>query len=116
MVPTVASTPDGIMSSIKLRSKRQGDWTLIRLLIEHPMETGRRRDEATGALVPAHFITEVRVEHNGQPRIQGLLTTGVSRNPYLSFRLKDVRPGDRVRVVWTDNQGRQDSAEIRIGD
>ena len=103
------------MSSIKIRSKPQGDKTLIRLLIEHPMETGRRRDEATGKLIPAHFITELRVELNGQPMIKGLLSTAVSRNPYFSFRLNAAKPGDRLRVSWVDNLGQQDSAEAVIG-
>ena len=103
------------MSSIKIRSKPQGDKTLIRLLIEHPMETGRRRDEATGKLVPAHFITELRVEWNGQPVVKGLLSTAVSRNPYFSFRLNAAKPGDRVKVSWVDNLGQQDSAEVVIG-
>lgn len=103
------------MSSIKIRSKPQGNKTLIRLLIEHPMETGRRQDEATGNLVPAHFITELRIELNGQPVVQGLLSTAMSRNPYFSFRLNNAKPGDRLRVIWVDNLGQQDSAEARIG-
>ncbi len=103
------------MSSIKIRTKSQGNKTLIRLLIDHPMETGRRRDEATGKLVPAHFITDLRVELNGQPVVNGLLSTAVSRNPYFSFRLNAAKPGDMLRVSWKDNRGNTDSAESRIG-
>lgn len=79
------------------------------------METGRRRDEATGKLVPAHFITDLRVELNGQPVVNGLLSTAVSRNPYFSFRLNAAKPGDMLRVSWKDNRGNTDSAESRIG-
>lgn len=103
------------MSTIKIRTKPDRDKTLVRILIEHPMETGRRKDEATGTLVPAHFITELRVELNGQPVMQGLLSTAVSRNPYFSFRLNQAKPGDRIRVSWVDNQGQQDSIESQIG-
>jgi sulfur-oxidizing protein SoxZ len=103
------------LSSIKIRTKSQGNKTLIRLLIDHPMETGRRRDEATGKLVPAHFITDLRVELNGQPVVNGLLSTAVSRNPYFSFRLNAAKPGDTLRVSWKDNRGNTDSAELRIG-
>lgn len=39
---------------VKIRSKRQDDGsTLLRMLITHPMETGRRKDEADGKVVPA---------------------------------------------------------------
>ena len=100
---------------IKIRSKPQGAYTLVRLLIEHPMETGRRRDPATGKLAPAHFITELRVELNGQIVIKGLLSTAVSKDPYFSFRLNQAKPGDLLRVSWVDNLGQKDSTEARIG-
>lgn len=103
------------MSSITLRTKPQGDKTLVRMLIEHPMETGRRPDETTGKPVPAHFINALTVELNGQPVVRGLLSTAVSRNPYFSFRLHGAKPGDRLRVVWLDNRGQSGSAEAVIG-
>jgi sulfur-oxidizing protein SoxZ len=103
------------MSTITIRTKPQGDKTLVRILIEHPMETGRRLDEKTGQPVPAHFIKDLTVELNGQPVVRGLLSTAVSRNPYFSFRLHSAKPGDRLRVVWLDNRGMSDSAEVLIG-
>jgi len=103
------------LSTIKIRTKEQDDKTLVRLMIEHPMETGRRRDEGTGKIVPAHFITDLRVELNGQPVVKGLLSTAVSRNPYFSFRLNAAKTGDRLKVIWVDNLGKRDSAELVIG-
>ncbi len=104
------------MTGIKIRTKPQGDKTLVRLLIEHPMETGRRPDEQTGRPVPAHYITELTVEHNGRPAVHGLLSTAVSRNPYFAFRLGNARPGDLIRIAWVDNLGQHASAEARIGE
>ncbi|MGZ8242001.1 thiosulfate oxidation carrier complex protein SoxZ [Methylomagnum sp.] len=104
------------MSTLKIRTKQQDGLTLVRVLIDHPMETGRRKDDATGALVPAHFITEITIEHNGRRVATGELSTAVSKNPYLSVRFKDGKPGDRVRVSWVDNLGRRDSAETRLAD
>lgn len=100
---------------IKIRLKPQGAYTLVRLLIEHPMETGRRRDPATDKLAPAHFITELRVDLNGKNIIKGLLSTAVSKDPYFSFRLNQAKSGDLLRVTWVDNLGQSDSAEVRIG-
>lgn len=102
------------MSSLKIRTKQQDGLTLVRVLIDHPMETGRRRDEATGETVPAHFITEVKIEHNGRLIARGELSTAVSRNPYFSVRFRGGKPGDRIRVSWVDNLGRKDSAETNI--
>ena len=102
------------MSTIRIRTKPQGSKTLLRIMIEHPMETGRRKDDATGLLVPAHYITELCIEHNGAPVIQSTLTTAVSRNPYFSFRLGKTRVGDRLRISWKDNRGGGDTLESLI--
>jgi len=102
------------MSSIKIRFKRMDNACLLRILIVHPMETGRRVDKATGATVPAHYITEAKIEHNGQTVASAQFGTGVSRDPYLSVRLKEARNGDRVRVSWIDNLGQSDSEEALV--
>lgn len=99
---------------IKIRTKRKDGLTLVRILIDHPMETGRRKDEVTGTPVPAHFITEVSIEHNGRLLATGELSTAVSRNPYLSVRFKGGKPGDRIRVSWVDNRGQSESAETKM--
>lgn len=103
------------VSSIKIRTKQVEGFILIRILIEHPMETGLRRDEASGRLVPAHYITSVSLRRNGRIVSRAELSTGVSRNPYLSFRLRDGNPGDRIEVTWVDSRGDSDTAEVRLG-
>lgn len=111
--PTVPEEP-GPVSTIKLRLKRQNDKILVRALITHPMETGRRTDPESGQILPAHYITQLRLEHNGRIVADCQLSTAVSRDPYFAFRLKDTKPGDRVKLIWTDNRGSSDSAEATI--
>ena len=102
------------MSTIKIRVKRQDNITLIRLLIAHPMDTGRKKDKNTGLLVPAHFIKEVKIEHKDILVASCEFTTGVSRDPYLSLRLKNGQPGDLIKVSWVDNLGQSDSEMAAI--
>lgn len=91
---------------IKIRSKRQDDGTtLLRTLITHPMETGRRKDPATGKVNPAHYIEEVAVWHNDALIARCLTGPGVSRDPYFAFKLRHCEPGDRLKVEWRDNLG-----------
>lgn len=99
------------MGSIKIRSQQTGNYTEIKVLISHPMENGRNRDPASGALIPAHFIQELVIELNGKAILSADLGGSMSMNPFFSFRLKQVRPGDRLRVRWLDNLGLGDSAE-----
>lgn len=94
---------------IKIRAKIQGEITDIRILLQHPMETGQRKDE-TGQLLPMHFIQLFTVSHNGKPLITGQLNTSIAKNPLFSFKAKGIKPGDKLTVNWQDNNGdkRQD--------
>ena len=52
--------------SIKLKAKDDAGVVTVKALINHPMETGARKDKATGEVIPAHFIKEVICEHGGK--------------------------------------------------
>ncbi len=99
---------------IKLRAQIQGDITELRILLQHPMETGQRRDER-GGIVPAHFIQTFAVSHNGKPLIEGQLNTSVSRNPLFGFRARGLKAGDKLLVNWLDNLGERRQDEFTIG-
>ena len=99
------------MSTIKIRSKRLADYTIVRTLIAHPMETGKRKDDDTGQLVPAHFIQTLSFKLNDQLMSLCHMGVGVSKNPFFSFRIKSTQPGDKVSISWEDNLGYQDTIE-----
>lgn len=86
----------------------------IKAILFHPMETGLRKDKKTGQTIPAHHITEAVVEHNGKNVLTCLWGTGVSKNPFLSFDLKNSKVGDSVKISWVDNKGGSDSAEAKL--
>jgi sulfur-oxidizing protein SoxZ len=102
------------MSSIKIRMKRLEEGTQIRTLISHPMETGRNKDPKTGKLIPAHFIQELFVTHNGKIVVSSSLGAGVSKDPYFAFLLKGGEAGDKITVSWRDNLGNSDIEEKLI--
>ena len=78
------------------------------------METGLRKDSKTGKKIPAHHITEVTAEHNGNLVMTANWGTGISKNPYLSFKFKGGASGDKISITWVDNKGGGDSAEAAI--
>ena len=53
----------------KMKIKKSGDKHQVLVLVNHPMETGRRKDSKTGQLVPAHFIKSMEFKHNGTNRM-----------------------------------------------
>jgi sulfur-oxidizing protein SoxZ len=102
------------MSTIKIKIKRLESVCLLRILITHPMETGRRKDKESGEIVAAHYILEVNIEHNGKVVASCQFGAAVSRDPYLSFRLKQAKLGDSIKVSWLDNLGQSDNQESQV--
>lgn len=100
---------------MKIRATMAGDTADIKVLMNHPMETGLRKDAKTGQLVPAHFITEVTATVNGAAVLKAGMGGGVSKNPYLGFKVKGPKAGDKVVVNWVDNTGDKNTAEAVIG-
>jgi sulfur-oxidizing protein SoxZ len=99
---------------IHMRVKLEGDVADVRVLIGHPMETGLRKDEATGELIPLHFIQTVTASLNGKPVLEAQWSQAMARNPYMQFRIKGAKPGDEVTVEWLDNQGETNRASAKV--
>jgi len=100
--------------SHKIRARIKDGAAEIKLLLQHPMETGNRKDPVTGFKIPRHFIREFRCEHNGAEVLSADWGWGVSRNPFLSFRLTDAKSGDLISATWVDNNGVSDTIETRV--
>ncbi|PKO63371.1 MAG: thiosulfate oxidation carrier complex protein SoxZ, partial [Betaproteobacteria bacterium HGW-Betaproteobacteria-17] len=49
------------------------------------------------------------------PVLDAEIGGAVSRNPYLGFKVKGPKAGDKVVVNWVDNKGDKNSAEATIG-
>lgn len=99
--------------AIKIRAQIQGDTTDIRVLMQHPMETGQRKDDK-GQTLPVHFIQTFTVSLNGKPMVEGQLNTSVSKNPLFTFKARGVKPGDKLSVAWTDNTGAHRQDEVTL--
>ena len=96
---------------IKIRAKVKGDVAEVKALMPHPMESGLRRDPETNELVPAHFITDVVAEHNGEVVLSAYWSTAVSKNPYVAFSFTGAAAGDKIVVRWADNTGDTSESE-----
>ena len=98
----------------KIRTRAQEGATEILVLVSHPMETGMRKDKASGKVIPAHFIQELSVELNGKPLASAVLGIGVSENPLLGFRTKTAKNGDKLKISWKDNKGETSITEVSV--
>ncbi len=99
---------------MKIRATMAGDIADIKVLMNHPMETGQRKDAKTGQLIPAHFISEVTATLNGKTVMEAEWSGAISKNPYLGFKVKGAKAGDKVTVAWKDNTGATNSADATV--
>ena len=99
---------------VKIRASLKNGVTTVKALMSHPMETGARKDKETGELIPAEYIQEVVVTHNDAAVLNANWGTGVSKNPYLSFKIKGGAAGDTIALTWKDNLGESGSGETKI--
>ena len=102
------------MASIKIRAKVKNGITTVKALVSHTMETGLRKDAKTGEKIPAHHITEITGEYNGNTVMTANWGPAISKNPYLSFKFKGGSAGENVKISWVDNTGKSDSLEAAI--
>jgi sulfur-oxidizing protein SoxZ len=96
---------------IKIRAKMKGDIAEVKALMPHVMESGLRRDAETNELIPAHYITDVVAEHNGEVVMTAYWGPAVSKNPYVSFSFTGAAAGDTVKIRWDDNSGDSSTTE-----
>ena len=101
------------VNSMKIRAKLTGDMTEIKLIISHPMETGRKKNDFD-QIIPAHFIQLVSITLNDIPVLEAQWGTGIAKNPYLTFRIKGAKVGDKVNVTWLDSLGQSGTQDALV--
>ncbi len=97
---------------IKIKAKLKDDIAEIKALMPHPMESGVRVNADTGETVPKHYIQEVVCKLNGNVITTAFWGTGVSKDPYMAFKVKGAKVGDKLEISWKDNTGDTSVAEV----
>ena len=97
---------------IKIKAKLKADVAEVKALLPHDMESGLRMNPETNQPYPAHYITDVVAELNGEVVMTAYWGQAVSKNPYVSFSIKGAAAGDTVKLRWNDNTG--DSSEKEV--
>jgi sulfur-oxidizing protein SoxY len=80
--------------------------TKLELLIRHPNFTGMQMDQVTRNYVPADFIQNITITHDGNPVLSIEGNISLSENPAIDFWLKPKSSGV-LRVNAEDSNGRK---------
>lgn len=96
------------------RQVRAGEAFEVRILIQHPMETGFRRD-SMGRTVAQDIINRFECSVDGVEVFSATLHPAISANPYLVFSARMARSGTML-LRWVDDQGAegQESVDITV--
>ena len=98
---------------MRIRAQVAGDKATVRVLMNHEMESGQRKD-AAGKVVPAWHITDVTAIHNGKTVLTAEWGPAVSKNPFLQFVVKGAKAGDKIVVNWKDTKGETRTDEATV--
>jgi sulfur-oxidizing protein SoxZ len=96
------------------KTAAKGEVIEIKTLIQHPMETGFRRD-LDGNAIPVHIIERFVCTYNGQEVFRADFHPSIAANPYLTFRTVATESG-RLEFIWQGDDGSvyRESAEIEV--
>ena len=90
----------------------RGQVVEIRIAIQHPMETGFRRDDG-GREIPKNVINKLICRYNGVEVFRAEMGSGVAANPYLDFFIVADASGELV-FDWVDDNGMTGSERAPI--
>ena len=91
---------------------KRGEVVEIRIAIQHPMETGFRRDDG-GREIPKNVINKLVCRYNGVEVFRAEMGSGVAANPYLDFYVVADASGELV-FDWVDDNGKTGSERAPI--
>jgi sulfur-oxidizing protein SoxZ len=84
----------------------------VRVIVQHPMETGYRRD-LNGQAIPTNIVDKLACRLGDRVVFSAEFGTGVAANPYVQFYARAEASGELV-VEWSDDRGDRGRATAMV--
>ena len=91
---------------------KRGEAFEVRAIVQHPMETGFRRD-MNGKAIPMNVVDKLKVSLAGREVFSAEMGSGMSANPYLQFYAVANEAAEIV-VEWSDDKGETGRATAKV--
>lgn len=91
---------------------KKGEPFEVRVLVQHPMESGFRRD-LNGEAIPINIVDKLVCRIGGRQVFRAELGSGVAANPYIVFHAVADAAG-AVEVEWSDDRGQRGKATAQL--
>jgi len=82
---------------------RSGEIVKVRLLIQHPMDTGYLQD-FTGKVVPRNIIRVLTCHLGSQEVFRIEPSSGIAANPFFEFYVRATATAE-FKIEWVDDKG-----------
>jgi len=93
-------------------SVKRGEPFEVKVLVQHPMETGFRRD-LDGHAIPMNIVDKLACTYGGHEVFRAEFGSGVSANPYVAFFVVAEASGE-LAVEWSDDRGEKGRATAAV--
>ena len=93
-------------------SVKKGEAFEVRVIVQHPMETGFRRD-LQGRAIPVNIVNHMTCTYGGREVFGAEFGTGIAANPYVAFYVI-ARESGPLEVAWSDDRGQQGRASASV--
>ena len=94
------------------KEARRGEIIDVRIVIQHPMETGFRYD-SLGRRTPRNVIHTLVCRYGGVEVFRAEMGAGIAANPFLRFFVRARDSGD-VECRWVDSENVSGVASARL--
>jgi sulfur-oxidizing protein SoxZ len=93
---------------------RRGEPFEVRVIVQHPMETGFRRDY-DGKVISLDIVNRLACHYGGREVFRAELGSGVAANPYFVFYVVAGDSGE-LTIDWSDDHGQSGhlSAMVKV--
>lgn len=93
-------------------SVKSGEVFEVKTLLNHPMESGLRKDES-GKTLPRKIINKFTCTANGREVFAADLFPATAANPYIVFKLK-LTATSKLQLSWHDDDGSVISETVEV--
>jgi sulfur-oxidizing protein SoxZ len=92
---------------------KKGQVFPVAVRLDHPMDSGLRRDLTTGKKLPLFFVETMEVHYGGKKVSWMELSPGVSQPPIIKFML-NAGQGGPLRIKIKNNKGQEFENQVNV--
>ena len=87
---------------MRIKAKIRKEYIVVKMMAKHIMLS---QTEAIKRKKKANYITSIIATVNNKIVFEATTSQSLSKNPYIKFKFKDGKKGDKIIITWKDLLG-----------